>query len=290
MGVTRVPVEEKVGLHIGLILLAKLDAGIRRRGRYCDRRFYAAWRDEWEIELKKILPKCPSESFLRELAVFAEEHTTDSSKDFFHHQIQGGINWARSRKDSSLTSRDLVMEGDLATWQKRLILEVKEEGDDSSLSGGEDEAGTPPVAKRNVRVGPTPGNNGKFPLSSPHPQHAATAPPSSSTGSSGMPRQNPELVAPSRKKKAESEGERQVKSTKEVKIQLMNLDIQEKLGEMNETVEKGNDQQKFQDTPFIRKTLIELGGQYADKIVSRAVKDRRVTMIWEALSLGMEYR
>ena len=83
MGVTRAAAEEKVGLHIGLIPLAELDTGIRRCRRHSERRICAAWGNEWEIDLKKILPKCPSVTFLRELAVFAEEHTLEWSKVFF---------------------------------------------------------------------------------------------------------------------------------------------------------------------------------------------------------------
>ena len=105
-----------------------------------------------EIDLKKILPKCPSETFLRELAVFAEEHTFDWSKDFFQHQIQARINRPQSHKDSWLTSRDLVMDGDPATRQKRRITEVEEEDNAASLLGHEGEAATPPEEKRNARA------------------------------------------------------------------------------------------------------------------------------------------
>ena len=122
--VDRAAAEEKVDLHTGLIPLAELDTGIRRRRRHSERRISAGCGDEWEMNLKKILPRCPSETFIRELAVFAEEHTPEWSKNFFQHQIQSGINQLRSHKDSWLTSRDLVMEGNLATWQKRRITEV----------------------------------------------------------------------------------------------------------------------------------------------------------------------
>ena len=66
----------------------------------------------------------------------------------------------------------------------------------------------------------------------------------------------------------------------EVKIRVTNLDIQEKLGEMIETAEKGNNEQKLKDMPFVRKALIDLGGYYRDKIVSREVCDRLAAMIW----------
>ena len=77
MVVDRAAAEEKVGLHIGLIPLSELDKGIRRRWRHSNRRISAAYGDEWEIDLKKILPKYPFETFLRGLAVFTEEHTFD---------------------------------------------------------------------------------------------------------------------------------------------------------------------------------------------------------------------
>ena len=143
--VTRAAAEEKVGLHRGLIPLVELDTGISRRRRHSERRISGACGDELEIDLKKILPKCPSETFPRELAVFAEEQTFEWSKVFFQHLIQAGINRPRSRKDSWLTSRDLVMDGDLAAWQKHLIMEGEEEDDASSLLGGEGEAATPPA-------------------------------------------------------------------------------------------------------------------------------------------------
>ena len=74
IGVTRAAAEEKVSLHTGLIPIAELNMGIKRCRRYFERRISAAWGNEWEIDLKKILPKCPSETLLKELAVFAEEH------------------------------------------------------------------------------------------------------------------------------------------------------------------------------------------------------------------------
>ena len=76
-----------------------------------------------------------------------------------------------------------------------------------------------------------------------------------------------------------------MKHREEVKIRVMNLDVQEKLGEMTETAEKSNDEQKLKDMPFVKKVLIELGGQYRDEIVSGEVWERRAATIWEALSL-----
>ena len=113
--VTKAAGEEKVGLNTGLIPLAELDTGIRRCRRHSEMKISPAWGDEWEIDLKKILPKWPSGTFLRELAAFEREHTFDWSEDFFQHQIQARMNWPRSCKDSGLTNRDLVIEAYLAT-------------------------------------------------------------------------------------------------------------------------------------------------------------------------------
>ena len=194
--------------------------------------------------------------------MFAEKHTFEWSKVFFQHHIQARINRPRSHKDSWVTSQDLVMDGDLATWQKCPIMEVEEEDVACSRLAGESEAATPSAEERNTRVVLTPWNNGKVPLSSPPLQHTATAPPSSSTGSSHPPGKNPKPVEPYRKRKVESRGERQVKRRKEVKIRVINLDVQEKLGEMKETAEKSNDEQKLKDMPFVKKALFELGGQF----------------------------
>ena len=96
--------EEKLRLRTGLIPLPGLDTDRRRRRRHSEIRITAAWCDELEINLKKIVPKCPSETFLRELAVFAEEHIPEYFKEFFQHQIQARIKRPQSRKDPWVTS------------------------------------------------------------------------------------------------------------------------------------------------------------------------------------------
>ena len=184
--------EKKESLCTSLIPLAELDTGIRGCRSHSERRISAAWGDVWEINLKKTLPKYTSETFLRELAVFTKEHIPEWSKDFFEHHIQGTVNRPWSRKDLWQTSRDLVMEGELATWQKRRITEVEEDVDTASLLAGEGEATMPRVAERNVRADLTPLKNSTLPLSSPPPRLAAPAPLSSSTRSSCRPTgQNP---------------------------------------------------------------------------------------------------
>ena len=86
-------------------------------------------------------------------------------------------------------------------------------------------------------------------------------------------------MEPRQKRKVESEEKRQVKRRKEVKIREMNLDVQDKLGELKETAEKINDEQKLKDMPFVRKALIELVGQYRDEILNREVWERCAAMI-----------
>ena len=79
------------------------------------------------MNLAALLPKWPSETFLRELALVAEKNTWEETKVFFPSQIKARIVRPRSRKSPWLTSRDLVKEGEKPTWVKRRITEVEDE-------------------------------------------------------------------------------------------------------------------------------------------------------------------
>ena len=68
----------------------------------------------------------------------------------------------------------------------------------------------------------------------------------------------------------------------------MNLNVQKTPREMNETVEKDNNEHGLKDMPFVRQALIELGEQYKAEIVRKEVWERRAAMICEALNLEME--
>ena len=131
MGVDKVEVEAKLSLEC-LIPLSELDTGMdRRRGR-SEERLENTWGEDWRVNLAALLPKWPYETFLRELAVFAEKNTFEEGKVFFPSQIKARIVRPRFRKSPWLTSRDLVKEGEEPTWVKRRITEVvdKEESSD----------------------------------------------------------------------------------------------------------------------------------------------------------------
>ena len=126
MGVDKAEVEEKLGLEC-LIPLSELDTGMDRHRRLSEERLENTWGEDCGVKLGALLPKLPSETFLRELAVFAEKNTWKEAKVFFPSQIKARIVRPRSRKSPWLTSRDLVKEGEEPTWVKRRITEVEDE-------------------------------------------------------------------------------------------------------------------------------------------------------------------
>ena len=65
---------------------------------------------DYKKKKNKILPKVPSENFLRELAVFVEGHALERPEEFFQYQIKAGIHCLRSRKVPWWTSQVLGME------------------------------------------------------------------------------------------------------------------------------------------------------------------------------------
>ena len=86
------------------------------------------------MNIGALLPKWPSETFLRELAGFAAKNTWEGAKVFFPSEIKARIARPRSRKSPVLTIRDLVKEGEEPTWVKRRITEVEDEEESSTLS------------------------------------------------------------------------------------------------------------------------------------------------------------
>ena len=293
MGVDRATAEERVGLHLGLIPLAELDTGVKRRKRLSERRISIVWEEEWQNELKDILPKYPSETFLRQLAVFAENHTLEWSKAFFKYQIEARLERPRSRKDPYLTSRYLVTDGDLPVWQKRRITEIEEEECDSSLADT-GEATISPVVEGNAQTDST-STTLRLSLSSSSQQEDTPIPTSISRHSSSL------SLAPTfklvelgkvidRKRKVQSKARQSpVKCRKKVKIPIIiNLDVDDKLKEMKEIAEREKDEQKLKDMPYVMKALSYLGEQHEDEVVCREVWERRAAMVFEALSLRIE--
>ena len=90
MGVDKAEVEEKLGLEC-LIPLSKLDTGMDRCQRRLEERLENTWGVDCRVNLGALLPKWPSETFLRELAVFAGKNTWEEVKVFFPSQIKARI-------------------------------------------------------------------------------------------------------------------------------------------------------------------------------------------------------
>ena len=82
MGVDKVEVEEKFSLEC-LIPLSELDTGMDRRRSRSEARIENTCGEDWRVNVGALLPKWPSETFLRELAVFAENDTWEEAKVLF---------------------------------------------------------------------------------------------------------------------------------------------------------------------------------------------------------------
>ena len=76
--VDKAEVEEKLGLEC-LIPLSELDTGMDQRRTRSEERLENTWGEDWGVNLGALLPKWPSETFLRELAVFEEKNTWEEA-------------------------------------------------------------------------------------------------------------------------------------------------------------------------------------------------------------------
>ena len=280
MGVDKVEVEAKLSLEC-LIPLSELDTGMdRRRGR-SEERLENTWGEDWRVNLAALLPKWPYETFLRELAVFAEKNTFEEGKVFFPSQIKARIVRPRFRKSPWLTSRDLVKEGEEPTWVKRRITEVKDEEGSSTPSPihpGRAVVSVTSAAPSVVSMTPE-----VLPLASPPPAAAPTL----SRSSSPLVSPPPEPVVQRvriKKKKAREKIEEAAKRTKRVKIPVINLDVYEKLKEMQEEAEKEGDDQKLRDITCVKNSLMWIGEADGEENTIE-LWERRMTLVHEALSL-----
>ena len=74
------------------------------------------------------------------------------------------------------------------------------------------------------------------------------------------------------------------KRTKSVKIPVINLDVYEKLKEMEEKAEKEGDDQKLRDITYVKKGLMWI--EEVDGEENRIeLWERRMTLVHDALSL-----
>ena len=107
----------------------------------------------------------PAETFLRELAVFAEKTPWDEAGPFLISQIKKRLERPRSRKSRWLISRDLVRDesGEEPTWKRRRkgkrILAVE---DEEANQGPLTPANPPPPPPSTSQPGNT--ANGEMPV------------------------------------------------------------------------------------------------------------------------------
>ena len=74
MGVDKAEVEAKLGLECR-IPLSELDTGMDQYRKRSEERLKNTLDENWGVNLGALLPKWPSQTFLRELADFAEKNT-----------------------------------------------------------------------------------------------------------------------------------------------------------------------------------------------------------------------
>ena len=238
MGIDKAEVEEKMGLEC-LIPLSGLDTGMDWRRRRTEERLENSWVYDWRVNLGALLPKRPSETFLSELAVFAEKNTSEEAKVFFPSQINARIARPRSRKAPWVTSRDLVKEGEERTWVKirSTTVEDKEESSTTApIRSGRGVVSVTPAAPSVVSM-----TLEVLPLVIPPP--AAAAPTLSwSTSPHVSPPPKPVVQrVPIKKGKATERIKGVAKRTMGVKIPVTNLDVYKKLNEMEVEAEKEGD-------------------------------------------------
>ena len=280
MGVDKAEVEEKLGLKC-LTPLSELDTSMDRRRRRSEERLEITLGEDWRVNLGALLPQWPSETFLRELAVFTERDTCEDAKVFFPSQIKARIARPRSRKSPWLTSIDLDKEGEEPTWVKRRITQVEDEEESSTPSPirpGRAVVSVTPAAPSVVSMTPE-----ILPLASPPPAAAA---PTLSRSSSPLVSPPPKPVVQKvliKKRKATERIGGAAKSTKIVKIPVINLAVYKKLKEMEEEAEKEADDQKLRDITCVKKSLKWLGEDGEENSIE--LWERRMTLVHEALSL-----
>ena len=146
----------------------------------------------------------------------------------------------------------------------------------------EEESSTPsPIRPSRAVVSITPE---VLPLASPPPVAAALT---LSRSSSPLVSPPPEPVVqrvPIKKIKATERIGGAAKRTKSVKIPVINLDVYEKLKEMEKEAEKEGDDQKLRDITCVKKGLMWIGEGVGEEN-SIELCERRMTLVHEALSL-----
>jgi hypothetical protein len=135
MGVGRAEADADLFFTAKLIPLADSHSENQRRKEAAKQRIADVWGEDWEDEMGVMLPSWPAETFLRDLAVYAEKNPWKEAELYLKGQIQKRIAKPRTRKYTYLTSADLVPEGKLPKWKraKPRIVQVEEESEQDSL-------------------------------------------------------------------------------------------------------------------------------------------------------------
>ena len=255
MGVVRAASESDLFLSSHLIPLADLHEKTERRKTFSRERIEDAWGWDWEEEMGRLLPKWPAETFLRELAVFAEQTPWEEAEPFLTSQVQARLERPRSRKHCWLTSRDLVREdkGENPTWKRRRkgkrIQSVEDEADEQGPSTP-DIPPPPSVSTSQTRetasseAGPFSGA-----MTNPPSQPSQIVPP--------MPTSQAVILS----KKAEQSRKRKRGGTERqlvIEIPVVNLDVESRIDLVKLEAVRDEDTERLDHIEAVEKALTEL--------------------------------
>ena len=110
MDVDRDTADTELGFTTTILLpLADIYTELEQRKARSKNRLEATWGKEWENLLGDLMPPWPAEEFLRELAVFSENHTEwDAAECILKDRITKRLAGNKTKKVEWLMSRDIA--------------------------------------------------------------------------------------------------------------------------------------------------------------------------------------
>jgi hypothetical protein len=288
MGVGRAEADADLFFTAKLIPLADSHSENQRRKETTKQRIADVWGDDWEEEMGVMLPSWPAETFLRDLAVYAEKHPWKEAEHYLKDQIQKRRARPRTRKVTWLTSADLVPEGKLPKWKRaKRIVQVEEESEhsdsldeDPTISGamqapvvsgaiqeqspnsteaplqedGHDEESTPRLSPSSLALiiqDPPPPTN-------PYPSNPVISGAMQAPVISGSTR---DTALERRKRRRPENDERDGKRRKlEIDIPVINLDVDDRIDFITKKAEEDEDLDKLDDLKLAQAALHKLAG------------------------------
>ena len=121
MGVSRANLEIDLNFSTTILPLADFHTEKERRKLAARTRIETAWGKDWDgadhttqSEMGKLMPPWPAESFMRQLAVFAENVPLAEANIILKEKIEERLRIPRTKKFKWITPRDLISEEEIA--------------------------------------------------------------------------------------------------------------------------------------------------------------------------------